>query len=341
MYPYVMANNIFPVKLISVIEDFPITKLDSIPKDYVWLAKCDMSITKPVLPLRYKHKLCLLKGNITNTITSVEYEQFKEYISITKIHKIAIYEAKPIFKEYVEYFYSKRLEAKKNKDNTNATFYKLLLNSLYGKFGQLIRERELVSVKELDAMLDENESYGNDNNSINIISKVGDKYLVLKQYKLSMNSFPAIASFVTAYARCYLMKLILKAGEENAYYCDTDSLIVNETGFNNLKEYINNEELGKLKLEDESNEIEIIAPKWYTFNGKEVHKGIRKDAIQISANSWKQTKWNKTLSLWKNGYLNEVITEIYYVSHNGNYDKGIITDSGRIERYNVQEIRKT
>jgi hypothetical protein len=341
MYPFVMKNNIYPVKLLGVINDFPTNKLDKINNDVVWIARCDLNISKAVIPLRYKHKLCLVKGNITATITSVEYQQFKEYINIDKIHTIALYEAKPIFADYIEYFYTKRLDAKQRGDVTNATFYKLLLNSLYGKFGQTVRERELVDIKTLDTILSNEESDNDDGISISTISKVGDKYLVLKQHKLSRDSFPAIASLVTAYARCYLMKLILQAGEDNVYYCDTDSLIVNESGYNNLKEYINANELGKLKLEDEAEEIEIVAPKWYNMGDKTVHKGVRKDAVQINNNTYKQQKWLKTLSLWKGGMFNAVYVQNYYVKHDGKYDKGIVLSDGRIERYMVNEVRKT
>jgi hypothetical protein len=340
MYPYVMANNVFPTKLTTVIKDFPSSKVNDIPNKYVWIARCDITLSKAVLALRYKKKLCLVEGNITTTITSAEYEAFKQYITINKIHEIAIYESSPLFKEYVEYFYTKRLEAKSKGDNSNAMFYKLLLNSLYGKFGQMVRERELVNVTELDDILTNEELQGNNNADINIVSKIGDKYLILGAYKLSTNSFPAIASFVTAYARCYLMQLILTAKEENVYYCDTDSLIVNEEGFMNLKPFINNNELGKLKLEDSANEIDITAPKWYKFGGKEVHKGIRKDAYQLDSSTWKQEKWLKTLSLWKEGITDSVVTVTYYVKHDGEYDKGIVSSSGRIERYKVSEVRK-
>jgi len=341
MYPFVMSRHKYPTKLIQVIENFPVEKLSKIPEGFVWIARCDLTITKPVLALRYKKKICLVEGNITATITSAEYEAFKQYIKINKIHSIAVYKADNIFKEYVEYYYNKRLEAKARNDNTNALFYKLLMNSLYGKFGQLIRERELVSVTDLDDMLTENEKNNNESADISIVSKVGDKYLVLGKHKISYNSFPAIASFVTAYARVYLMQLILKAQEENVYYCDTDSLIVNNEGYNNLRDLIDNSELGKLKLEDTADEIEIIAPKWYKFAEKETHKGIKKDACQVSANTWKQEKWLKTLSLWKEGVTNAVVTINYYVNHSANYDKGIVTNEGRIERYKVNEVKKS
>ena len=44
----------------------------------------------------------------------------------------------------------------------------------------------------------------------------------------AFDSFVAIASLVTAYARMYLVDLILKVGRENLYYVDTDSLIINK-----------------------------------------------------------------------------------------------------------------
>jgi len=82
------------------------------------------------------------------------------------------------------------------------------------------------------------------------------------------NSFVAIASFVTAYARCYLWELIEKAGEENVLYMDTDSLFVTKKGYENLKDYLDNKELGKLKLEDVTEDLTIWGAKLYKFEAK-------------------------------------------------------------------------
>ena len=61
-------------------------------------------------------------------------------------------------------------------------------------------------------------------NSVNVNTKE------LLAYESIQESFPAIASAVTSYARAYLYNLIQIAGYHHCYYSDTDSLIVDKQG---------------------------------------------------------------------------------------------------------------
>ena len=51
------------------------------------------------------------------------------------MHKGYTFKAGKIFSNYVETIYDLRLEAKNNQDKAKDVVCKLLLNSLYGKFG--------------------------------------------------------------------------------------------------------------------------------------------------------------------------------------------------------------
>ncbi|GAI80074.1 unnamed protein product, partial [marine sediment metagenome] len=87
------------------------------------------------------------------------------------------------------------------------------------------------------------------------------------------DSFPAIAAHVTAYARMYLWSLMQQAGYGNYFYCDTDSLIVNEDGLCKLDELITPSKLGGLKIEQEATHLWVRGLKDYVFGNKSVLKG--------------------------------------------------------------------
>ncbi|GAH30349.1 unnamed protein product, partial [marine sediment metagenome] len=113
----------------------------------------------------------------------------------------------------------------------------------------------------------------------------------LKGYKESFNSFPAIAAHVAALGRLHLWRLMKMAGKENYFYCDTDSLLVNNEGLQNLSKELDNDKLGSLKVIEETDSANIKGLKDYTIGDKTAIKGIRKLAIQIEDGVYEQELW--------------------------------------------------
>ena len=109
----------------------------------------------------------------------------------------------------------------------------------------------------------------------------------------SFHSFAAIAAHVTAYARLQLYGLVDRVPEDHIFYMDTDSLIVDQDGYNSLSSQIDPLKLGALKVELKSPWLEINAPKDYAMEHRLKRKGIRRDAIQDSSGRWVQTHWPK------------------------------------------------
>ena len=69
--------------------------------------------------------------------------------------------------------------------------------------------------------------------------------------KIGIGAFVRIASYITSLARLNLYNAARKAGVKNVYYCDTDSLYVNDEGMDRLtnSDMVHNTELGKWKYE--------------------------------------------------------------------------------------------
>jgi len=104
----------------------------------------------------------------------------------------------------------------------------------------------------------------------------------------------------------WMYDLMCQARREHVYYIDTDSLIVDYIGFRALESEIDEHAIGKLKIESESDDVEILARKDYKFGGKRVLKGIRRDAIEVEPNRFSQ--WHFTTLKWAfaRGDLNDV-----------------------------------
>jgi len=205
----------------------------------------------------------------------------------------------------------------------------MLLNSLYGKAGQKAQEWEEVGRDNTNTI--EYDRYFDANTHKWIPTrKFGGVSEEMTGEGESTNSFPAIAAHVTAQARQYLWSLIIRAGRENVFYCDTDSLFVNSDGYDNLKDLINTYQLGALKLEWESDDVVLNGLKDYTVDDNRKAKGIRKDAIEIRPGVFKQVQFRNLAGMLRdNDYSRQLIKTVEKTLQR-DYQKGIVDSEGTV-----------
>lgn len=287
MYPSVMRDNLFPVKLVKYIENPSIYKYIRLRKQgYLVIADLDVETCEPVVPFKDK-RLMAPVGRFRTVLTNVEIDYLLMIGGkIHKIYALAYYRGAKIFESYVDYFYTKKEEASREKNVVYYTFYKLLLNSLYGKFGQKSpRWRYAGKVDDVNKI-----EY---RASVDLNTK---RRMTVRQYAgivevtdeegESAHSFVAISAFVTAYAWVKLVNYLRIAGWENVYYCDTDSLFVNEEGSRRLVESgCVGDDLGMLELKSVIPRMRINGLKDYELyydNCVQIKmKGVSKDAVAI------------------------------------------------------------
>lgn len=360
MYPYVMKDNLFPVKPKSS-KPLENLSLEDIIKEIkagnFLLIECEMEIYSPAIACK-REKLLFPIGKISQTITNPEIDyllKHPEIGKITKIKKAVAYESARIFNDYVSFFY----DLKVNAPNSAITeMAKLFLNSLYGKFGQrsstLPKEekRENIIKMYFDIMKETNTFVvTNLDDETSKYIKLGETlyHIEKTKEKLARESSPIIASTVTAYSRIYLYDLMSIAGLENVFYCDTDSLFVSKTGYDNLlkADKINKKELGKLKLE-EIGECEIKGAKNYSFNSFKGEipvwtetfklKGIKHNAKRNLDGSYSQLYFNTKNSRYRKATPDGiVILEPIVKTISTNYDKGNVDSLGIITPLRLSE----
>jgi hypothetical protein len=121
---------------------------------------------------------------------------------------------------------------------------------------------------------------------------------------------------------------IEKAGKENVFYCDTDSLIVNEAGYHRLAKSLDDNEIGMLKLEKQSQSIVITNAKDYEFGDEKKTKGVPKNAVLIDKNAWLYLQFEGFYTWLHRGGSGAPYTHYRIKSRLSRYDKGIIQDNG-------------
>ena len=335
MYPFIMRNEDLPTKMVGIKSGISVSALREIMREYLVIADMEFVIEKPIVGVK-RGRLTFPIGNIRDTLTSPEIEAVMRDGVINRIYRIAIYEHHPIFRNYVDKLYELRNRYKEEGNFSYQLFCKYMLNALYGKFGQRIQKLDAV---EINQKLEDNfivDYYDADLKKKVVEYHFGGKVWMKGEKSASFDTFTAIPAFITGYARQYLWELIQKAGAGNVYYCDTDSLFLNLKGLRKLKEYRNEEKLGKLGLEDKKI-IKIRNVKDYDTQKERKIKGIRDDAKKVGFRRYEQIQFEKLFTGGRNDRSERVVIKKVKKVMRKKYNKGMVTNTGWVKPFRLKE----
>ena len=179
------------------------------------------------------------EGIIEMDISSLDMVLLKRHYYIYYIKYIEIVGFKTVaglFADWVKDLYEK----KSNSEGGLRLVYKLLLNSLYGKFGSKTSGR----------------------NKIPMLNSEGALVFTLSDEKNMGEYYLPVAIAITSWAHVIIDNAIRDTGVENFVYCDTDSVHTLGTLPDNI---VDNKELGKFKLEGVEKICKYVRQKTYIY----------------------------------------------------------------------------
>lgn len=235
---------------------------------YIQVLACSFELKKGKIPsiqlkncLSFKPNEYLTTSNneiVTLYLTKPDYELFIENYNIYDVvYKggFKFREKVGFFDQYINYWMKQKIQASKDKNPAQRQIAKLMLNSLYGKFGLSTKAGKKIPVMDRDGTL-------------HFISTPKEKREAI---------YIPIASFITAYGRAKTIRTsqkirdfsIAKYGKDAYVYSDTDSIkcLLNEEDLNELKSKgiinIDDYELGAWAVEEHFDRILAIRQKCY------------------------------------------------------------------------------
>lgn len=198
------------------------------------------------------------------TLTSVDLDLLFENYDVWDIEYNCGYKFMAqtgMFNDYIDYWYNVKSESKESGNDAMYYIAKLMLNSLYGKFGSNPRKRS---------------KYPRYNEEKDIV-----------QYEMGMEEitnggYIPVASFITSYARDRIIRAANACGER-FIYADTDSIHIIGTDTPDID--IDDFRLGAFKFESHFQEAKFHRAKCYieSINGKLDKKcaGLPKQAKEL------------------------------------------------------------
>nr|AVV32079.1 orf2565 [Helianthus annuus] len=343
LYPFVMKNYQMPGGKPVWHGNLDEKDLDSLYGFIEAYVVCPKTIKKPFLPYRNKNNtLTFPTGEFVGVYYSEELK-FARDLGYTVLPLSGyLYERMDSpFIEFVNTQSEKRIEAKKAGNEALSFVYKILMNSLYGRFGinpnsttsEICDHDRYRTLFKKDSFI-----YGS------LLEK--NKYIV--SYHVNTGNTPEtwnppkngavqLAAAITACARIYMYPYISR---EECYYTDTDSVVLGQPLPDEL---ISSSVLGMLKLEARIVKGYFLAPKSYGFiekdaDGKIVlkHKGAAKSLVTLE---WFQSQYDdpsrkEQVSVTSNFKIDWKDLEIQ--KQESLYKLGLSMDSKRLPVYNSE-----
>lgn len=337
MYPYCMLNSVVPYKLRGYNERTSVQQLERVSSKLYVIADCHILTSNNNYPCKRNGRLIFPIGQFRCTLQGQELIDALDNGVVIHVYSYAAYDSDYIFKDYVDFFYNEKVKATDEGNKSWRFISKIFLNSLYGKFGQTNANTKLIgscddnlifrhTVVDAETGIHKQEIYW-----------LGKVYQEWKDGEATY-SFPAIAGAVTSASRYVLRSFMDKAGKNNVFYMDTDSLIVNQEGYTRLLPDLDNNKLGSLKLENTSNDLIINGAKDYYFHGITKLKGIKSDAIyDDKTRKHRQLQFNSMIAWMNSGGSGGATGKYTHKGRTGIYTKGEDLQNGFIVPFTLDE----
>lgn len=347
MYPSVCVSDL-PTVLVGS-EHLPsLDRLFALSGHYMLLANVNINTDKPLYPTRHKKQTIYPIGKFTTALAHAELVAAYNAGHIDSCNFVAWYDKAPIFKTFMEHFLEQKGYWRAKGNEMNESIVKLMVNSLYGKTGQLSPcwfelNEENVEYAERYYQLPQGTLSHLLTHPVTI--ERFEKELRLPKHNLTLklrqlwrdveiqigeketrDSCPAIAACVTSAARIKLRTMQNACVNHGHFYSDTDSIWASRQDVENLRRlgFVGNG-VGSLQIKGICEEFIVHGKKDYVARGYQKYdshcslehgievikrKGIRAKAIEQADGSFTQEKWDKPISQIKSGLRGQVTVEL-------------------------------
>lgn len=262
LYPSVLKNEKMPIG--SPLFFKGKYKEDKLYNLYVQCFSCSFEVKKGMIPtlqiknnMSYKPNEYLTSSNgqiETLTLTNIDLELFLKHYDVEDLTFHSGYKFKSfkgLFNEYIDFWTNEKINAKKENNKPLYLISKLLLNSLYGKFGTSPISKCKMPFLDKDGIV---------------------KYKILEEEQKKTIYMP-VATFVTSYARRKTIETsqkikdytLEKYKKDYYIYSDTDSIHMLDMDAEELKQFVDIDDyrLGSWKLESRFKKGKFLRQKCY------------------------------------------------------------------------------
>jgi hypothetical protein len=365
---YYDINSSFPFAMTLPVPGNLICNLDGLP-DAVLTHKhgncymADVSIKVPEsyippVPYRMKKRVFFPYGKWRSWLTDIDIElMLQEGGKILKVHDVMVFEPFHDLTEYANDLYERKAAAT---DKMEREVYKVLLNSLYGKFAESRIKSTLYvnpSAKVMEKLRMHPEA---------MVDIVGGHTVWIDEIQVAVpHRHVPISATITARARKTIYEFLTMS--RNFHYCDTDGFATNDLFLLEDKDGlpIQSTKIGELKAEPKCNNKEddhvhvhdcyvidgtFISPKVYRINdmvkakgfslGKDPKKAIERFVNLIEGKEIEVLRMRRLKENLRLGNIDPEETEVVKSLKSDTIGKRFMFPDGETRPWHITELEK-
>jgi hypothetical protein len=276
MYPSVMLRKDYPIKFLHYVDSPTLAQTIDLIQDYCLVANVTIRSNVPEYPYRSNESVIYPVGMYNTSLCTPELHYALDTESIASVNRLAVYSCGKPFDSYIIYWFQRRQQALHRGDGVQAELCKLMLNSLYGRFG--MRLSKWITYSDKMGKVPWGEWY-----QMNAQTQEWVRWRSIAYYAQRLQergehpqSCPAVAAHVTSYGRMKMRQLRQLCNPRDILYQDTDSLFVLAPALRRLKlaGVLDCGGLGELRVTHSVSNLSIRGVKNYAADGREVIAGI-------------------------------------------------------------------
>lgn len=278
-YCRIAATEPVPVKLTGKVGQRSKEWLKSAVRQQAVLAEVTVTVKVPLVPMEVDDRVIWPVGTFRTTLWGPELELLLANNADIEVHRAWLYRQAPILAPMANYLID-LMEMKS--DKAAPVVHRLLKHwarTLVGRCALRYRQWEPYGVMGASDLRLTTATATEDEAQVDLL-QVGQRIFELADLYEADSSTPQITGWVMSRARCYLWQVIETAGLDNIAYMDTDSVLVNQKGSDNLLHAVLNTRYLRLVHKATYTSAEIVGPRNLTLEGHRRISGIPRRATQ-------------------------------------------------------------
>lgn len=307
LFPAVMSTQSYPVRFFKREVGLSVRQLREATARYAVIARVRLNTNKYEYPVRHGGRVRYARGQFDTFLAGPELIRALFFDEVKAVGMATMYEQTGLFKSYVEHFFSERSRYIAEGNLLAASLAKTMLNALYGKFAQRVTSWENVGNCYLP--IDYGHYYvdRNPDKPLEQYRAIGGKAQRMVKGELCDNTSPAIAAYVTSYARMYMDHIRQLAGVENVYHQYIDSITVNKAGYVRLlkSRIVDPSTLGAMRLTNHCGSATFYSPGDVQLGDQRKICGIPDDAVETAPGEFSFVQQERLATSLKTSYGGE------------------------------------